>query len=201
MTGLGARDANYLYVASTAQNAAYRYSAPSIVGRTHYINFTASSDTRDIAVTPEGHVWVALDWSSIKVRHYDSSGQMLEYLGSDLVPDAWGVTMDDEGCLWVSDPENDLIYKVNLSTGVESGNGGEAGLRASRNPFRQSVTLSGPELATGTLRLYDSAGRLIMNSAFDGALTIDGTDLESGVYHAILIASSGQTHSANILRL
>lgn len=199
MTGLGARDASYLYVSSTAQNSAYRYVAPGIYSRYHYMSFAGSSSTRDMAITAGGDIWVALDWSGIKLRHYDSSGDLVESIGPDLVPDAWGVTIDDTGRLWVSDTESDLIYAINLSTGIEGGTGEES-LTVSRNPFRGSVSVSCPGVAGGTLSLYDCSGRLVMEREFSESATIGGGDMARGAYHLRLL-SDGQTWSARLLKL
>ena len=199
MTGLGARDASYLYVSSTAQNAAYRYVAPGIYSRYHYMSFTASSDTRDMAIMPDGSVWVALNWSSVKLRHYDTGGSLIESIGTDIVPDAWGVTVDDAGRLWVSDTENDLIYAINLSTGVEDGPG-VPGLQVSRNPFSESVTVSCEAVDDGTLSLYDGSGRLVSERPFSGSTLIDAGGMETGAYY-VRLSAGGSVRSARLLKL
>lgn len=199
MTGLGARDASYLYVSSTAQNAAYRYVAPGIYSRYHYMSFTASSDTRDLAILPDGSIWVALDWSSVKLRHYDSGGSLIASIGTDLVPDAWGVTLDDTGRLWVSDTENDLIYAVNLSTGVEEGPS-VSGLQVSRNPFSESVTVSCEGVDDGTLSIYDGSGRLVAERPFSGSTLIEAGGMETGAYY-VRLSSGGSVRSARLLKL
>lgn len=45
---------------------------------------------------------------------------MLKYsITSEVIPCAYGVTMDPEGYLWVSDMQNDLIYKIDpYATGL-----------------------------------------------------------------------------------
>lgn len=199
MTGLGARDASYLYVSSTAQNAAYRYVAPGIYSRFHYMSFTASSDTRDMAILPDGSIWVALDWSSVKLRHYDSGGSLIESMGTDLVPDAWGVTLDDTGRLWVSDTDNDLIYAINLSTGVEDGPSA-SGLQVSRNPFSESVTVSCEGVDDGTLSIYDGSGRLVAERPFSGPTLIEAGGMERGPYY-VRLSAGGSVRSARLLKL
>lgn len=200
MTGLGARDASYLYVSSTAQNAAYRYVAPGIYSRYHYMSFTASSDTRDLAILPDGSIWVALDWSSVKLRHYDSGGSLLESIGTDLVPDAWGVTVDDTGRLWVSDTENNLIYAINLSTGVEDGPSPSGGLQVSRNPFSESVTITCEGVENGTLSIYDGSGRLVAERPFGGSTLIEAEGMDKGAYY-VMLSSGGSVRSARLLKL
>lgn len=44
---------------------------------------------------------------------------------NDLVPHARGVAMDPDGFLWVSDPVNDLLYKIDLSLSLQQQTWGE----------------------------------------------------------------------------
>ena len=202
MTGLAANSSAYVYVSSTAQNSAYRYYAPGVTSRSAYMSFTASSNTRDMAIDPDGGIWVALDWSSVKLRHYDASGSMTDIIGSDLVPEAYGVTLDDTGILWVSDTDNDLIYAINTSTGVEGDDTAEEGpgLSVSANPFEGSVTLSSPGRA-GTLNLYDCSGRLVLERPFDGSHTVGGARLSAGTYLATVSSSDGVLATARLVKL
>jgi sugar lactone lactonase YvrE len=202
VTGLAANGSTYLYVSSTAQNTAYRYYAPGVTSRSTYMSFTASSNTRDMAIDTEGGIWVALDWSSVSLRHYDASGSMTDIIGTDLVPDAYGVTLDDSGILWVSDTENNLIYAVNTSTGVEDGDAAAngSGLSVSANPFGGSVTLSSPG-GSGTLSLYDCSGRLVLKRPFDGSHTVEGGRLSAGTYLAAVRSGDGALATARLVKL
>ena len=125
MTGLSA-EGSYLYLGSRAQNWAYRYTLPSITGRTTYTYFNGFSNTRDIAKTPGmNNVWVATDNSGMTLGCFNSYYVRIDEITSDLVPYARGVAMDPAGYLWVSDPVNDLIYKIELSVALERSTWGE----------------------------------------------------------------------------
>ena len=83
-----------------------------------YLDFNGvSGDIFDIAYDG-GDIWLACG-SGFPVRRFDTSGSVVDYLTSSLIPSAGGLTMDTEGYLWVSDPDNDLIYKVDLSTALD----------------------------------------------------------------------------------
>ncbi len=83
-----------------------------------YLDFTgASGDIFDIAYDG-GNIWLAWDNSSQPVRMYDTGGAVIDYLPGSLIPQATGLTMDTDGYLWVSDNDNDLIYKVDLEVAL-----------------------------------------------------------------------------------
>lgn len=111
MTGLGI-DASYIYVSSNNQKCCYRYTAPAITGRIAYTTYGGLSGTRDVARDDSTTwIWVACDSDSYPIRAFKSG--ICQYLiAADVVPEAHGMTMDDEGMLWVSDQTNDLIYRL-----------------------------------------------------------------------------------------
>lgn len=195
MTGLAAKDASFLYVSSRSQNSAYRYAAPGITSRYLYTQFSGGSQTRDIAITPEGHVWVATDWTSMPLRLYNTSSQMIDGIDSSLIPAARGVTMDGDGYLWVSDIENDLIYKLDLTEGgIGSSEPGAApSLAASANPFSASVTLTGSGFGEqSVITIYSLGGRVVEDAPFTGSYMFGGSEEVSlGVYLARVRDSEG----------
>ena len=83
-----------------------------------YLDFNGvSGDIFDIAYDG-GDIWLACA-SGYPVRRFDVSGTMTDHLESSLIPCARGMTMDPDGYLWISDTQNDLIYKVDLSTALQ----------------------------------------------------------------------------------
>ncbi|MCD4701037.1 MAG: T9SS type A sorting domain-containing protein [Candidatus Aegiribacteria sp.] len=194
MTGLAANSTNYLYVSSRNQNTTYRYTAPSILSRYFYIYYTAGSQSRDIAITPDGNVWVATDWTSITLRLYDTNDQMIDNILGGLVPHACGVTMDESGYLWVSDTENDCIYKIDLTEGIE---GSEENiipyLQASSNPFAGQVTITGIGFDNqAAISIYDIRGNLVSSDSFYGSYVLgESGDLSQGVYFARVRCDNG----------
>ncbi|MCK5116441.1 MAG: hypothetical protein KAR44_07545 [Candidatus Aegiribacteria sp.] len=114
MTGLAAH-MDYLYVSSRSQNRTYRYLLPGISGRTNSTPFGGNSRTWDIARDSMGLIWVATDDSGIPVRCCDSSGNTVVEVGSNTISSATGVTLDDEGHLWVSNNDDMLLYRIDVT--------------------------------------------------------------------------------------
>ena len=202
MTGLAAKDASYLYVSSRNQNAAYRYTAPAIASGVSYTTYTGGSQTRDIAITPEGNIWVASDDpTTMPLRLYNSSNVMIDNISTALVPTACGVTMDESGYLWVSDTENDCIYKIDLTEGIEgSAESITPYLQASSNPFAGQVTITGTGFDNqSTINIYDIRGNLVSSDSFFGSYVLgDSGNLSQGVYFARVRCGSG---SESVLKL
>ncbi len=120
MTGLSA-NTSYLFLSSTTQKACYRYVAPGITSRYCYTTYGGLSPTRDNARDESnGWIWVACSSTSYPIRAYKNS--TCQYLiGADVVPYAYGLAIDEEGFLWVSDIVNDVIYHVDpYATGLET---------------------------------------------------------------------------------
>lgn len=201
MTGLGANSSSFLFVSSRAQNTTYRYTAPGISSRYAWIYYAGGSQTRDIAMTPESNVWVATDWSSMPMRLYDQDNQMIDYIDSSVLPGARGVTLDDEGYLWVSDIDNDKIYKVDLTEGIEgSGQGQPILLDASANPFAGQVTITGSGwTGEASIGVYDVSGSLVASDVFSGSYQFgDPEGTSTGIYFARVTGADG---SSGVLKL
>jgi len=124
VTGLSAV-ANYLYLGSRNQNRTYRYILPTISSRVSSTYFTSYSQTRDIVRTPDNMVWVASDNTTMVLACFNTGHVRVDDIMNDLVPYARGVAMDPDGYLWVSDPVNDLIYKIDLSLSLQQHTWGE----------------------------------------------------------------------------
>ena len=207
MTGLSAVG-NYAYVASRSQNRTYRYTLPGIAGRINSNPFTGYSETRDIAWCPDGTVWVASDWTSVPLRCFDASGTWVDYIDMSLVAYARGVALDPEGYLWVSDMENDKLYKIDLSEGVGGCETGDAvSLSVSSNPFGASVTISGSGFTgAAQLEIYDIRGRVVLHDDFEETFTWDGSSNEgvtvpSGAYFAFVADAQGNVGRIELLRI
>jgi hypothetical protein len=209
VTGLATRCSNYLYVSSRNQNSAYRYTAPGISGRYHWISYTYASQTRDIAITSEGYVWVATDWSTIPLRLYNTSDQLIDQIGSDLVPYARGVTIDNEEYLWVGDHENDKIYKIDLTEAVEEDELApveRTRLSASCNPFSESVRITGRGFGSNSsIRIYNTAGLLVYEDSFQGQLVLSSRNvsqpLPNGAYIVVVAEPEGLSSSMKLLKI
>jgi hypothetical protein len=203
VTGLGAYNEYYLYVSSVNQNRAYRYVAPGVTSRYTYAYYTGASQTRDIAITTAAEVWVATDDSSIPVRLYNSDNDLLDTVDNSVIPAARGLTMDDGGFLWASDPVNDMIYKIDITSGI----GGacsmtEPSLCASTNPFSSSVTIAGDGFGSeATISVYDVTGSLITRDSFSGSFVFASDGLSSGIYFATVQNNIGASSTLKLTRL
>ncbi len=204
MTGLAAKDASYIYVSSRNQNTAYRYTAPAIASRITYTAYTAANQTRDIAITPQGYIWVATDSYAMPLRLYNSSNTMIDNVTNALIPDARGVTIDPDGYLWVSDIDNDCIYKLDLTEGIEGSDANISPvLQASSNPFAGHVTITGTSFDdNATISIYDITGSLVSGGSFSGSYVFgESEDLSNGVYFALVRNGSGSVGVLELMSL
>jgi hypothetical protein len=158
----------------------------------------------DIAWSAAG-VWVARDESDSPVLRYDTSGNLTGYVSGTEVPAAAGLTVDSSGYLWVSDPVNDKIYKVDTSTSVEEGHTTPMDTRIIQpemNPFPSSafVTVSG--FGPGArAELYDVLGRIVQRPAVsDGVLMVEGSALPPGTY-VLRVFDSGGSSTVRLCRI
>ena len=112
--GLSA-DSGYMYMArqETYTCLAMNY----IIGEPPwtYLMFAITFDPIYDIAYQEGDIWMAHDSESEPVRRYDTSGTIVDFLPAELIPSAAGLALDPSGYLWVSDPDADMIYKVDTS--------------------------------------------------------------------------------------
>ncbi len=77
--------------------------------------FARNSQTRDIARDSMGLIWVASDNSHVPVRLCDSSGDTVKEISNNTVSSAAGVTIDDDGHLWVSNNDDMMLYRIDVT--------------------------------------------------------------------------------------
>ena len=63
----------------------------------------------------DGNYWYACNDVDYPIRVYDGSGNLVESVGSSVLPAAHGMTFDDEGYLWVSNMNINEIYKIDVT--------------------------------------------------------------------------------------
>ena len=151
----------------------------------------------DIAYSAEG-MWVARDESDSPILRYNTSGVLTGYVMGTDVPAAAGLAVDDQGFLWVSDPDSDKIYKVDTSTSID---GATAGVFDSRllapqmNPFSSLTVVSVQGFAGGaSVELFDTTGRRMQSGTVqDGTFTVDGASLPAGTYILRVTDSAGSS--------
>lgn len=159
----------------------------------------------------DNQIWYAVDDPAEPIQVFTGSGVKVFSISSSIVPSACGMTFDDQGYLWVSDDDADLIYQVDLdATGISGQEGGSIGsvsVTPSSNPFYSSVSfqLSGFTGSVST-RILDMSGRTVAEFASTDQLTWNGTDQSGsrvpvGSYMVISTDASGATASARLVRL
>lgn len=174
--------------------------------------------TYDIAYQDEAFdrsfndIWVATDHADSPIRSYNMAGTLT--YACDLVEYVKGIAYSyefDNHFIWVSNPSNDMIYKIALTTtgvGDEGGPAVEAlAVSTSSNPFSASVTFTATGLTgEATIEIYDMMGRAVTESTFSGSFTWDGRastgeEVPSGVYLTKVSDPSGQSAFLTVSRL
>lgn len=151
----------------------------------------------DIAYAADG-MWVARDESDSPILMYNTDGVLTGYIMGTEVPAAAGLAVDPDGYLWVSDPVNDKIYKVDYLTSVDNTSAGVNGSRTiqpSVNPF-SSVSVITVQGFTGgaAVELFDTSGRRVQNGVLQsGSFTVDGSALPAGAYILRITDSAGSS--------
>ncbi len=199
MTGVGS-DASKLYALGTSY---YGYSVETFswtgtVGASPYINsFVGLGTGYDIGYSGS-YVWVANDAADSPVRAFNTAGTPVNAIPGSIIGNAArGVDFESATLMWVSNPNNDKIYKIDLSVGVGEGQGAEvpAGLAAGPNPFTASVTIEGGGFGRGAVvTIFDMQGRSVMEEAFPGVFVWDASGVPPGPYFArVTDGASSQT--------
>lgn len=142
-----------------------------------------------------GGIWIARDNADSPILAYNTGGMCIGYVdGADIGGAAAGLAMDGDGHLWVSNPDNDTIYLLDVTTGIEEGQGSSIEGRSvsvSANPFHSSVTISAEGFGSAMLDIFDLTGRRVLSSEFHGAYTWSGADVPAGTYYARIADAVG----------
>ncbi len=151
----------------------------------------------DIAYSASG-MWVARDESDSPILRYNTSGAVTGYVMGTDVPAAAGLAVDDDGYLWVSDPDNDKIYKVDTTTSIDENTAGVSAARTilpGANPFSSLTVVSVQGFNGGAYaELFDTTGRRVQSgSVQDGSFTVNGSLLPAGTYILRISDSTGSS--------
>lgn len=212
MTGLAARD-DFLFLSTENLplflSCAYRFHMPDLTGITAYRTYSGGyTVTRDITLDAEGNVWVAADHATHSARLYNAAHQMADYIPTALIPHASGTAMCPDGFLWMADPVNDLIYKVDLEVGLQGSLHAavpEFTVSIGANPFFGSVALFVEGTPAFEVEVFDVYGRKVAQGSAGGFWVWDGMyrgrPAPSGAYLALVKAENGAVASVTLLRI
>lgn len=142
------------------------------------------------------YVWLACSAADSPVRCYNTSGAVVSTIPGSLTGGAaHGLDTDQtNGFLWVSNMNNDKIYKIGF-TGTEERQGAPvpSSLSASCNPFSGSVEITGAAAPGSRIEVFDASGRIVREDLFDGSFVLSGTGLPGGSYIVRVTGGGGGT--------
>lgn len=140
-----------------------------------------------------GGIWIARDVADSPIVAYDTSGLMVGHVDGGTVSAAMGLTIDGEGYLWASNPDNDTIYQLDVSTGIGESAPDPAGrdLSFSRNPFVSSVVITAEGFSGATIEIFDLSGRRVHTDSFSGVYTWNAMNVPAGSYFARVSDGTG----------
>lgn len=141
----------------------------------------------DIAFRAGGGVWIARDNSDSPIIAYNTSGVLSGYVESSVISAASGLAVDPQGHLWASNPDNDTIYQIDVTTGTageQSSSITPRALSISENPFAGSVLITGTGFSGAEISVYDIFGRSVASAPFPGSYLWNAQSVSPGIYFA-----------------
>ncbi|MCK5132012.1 MAG: T9SS type A sorting domain-containing protein [Candidatus Sabulitectum sp.] len=200
MTGLSASE-NHLFLGSRNQKRIYYYTLPGITTRKLFSYLAGFSMTCDIAMNAaDSLVWVASENTSLAVKCYDTYNTMVDYIPTSMIPNARGMALDPNGYLWISDIDADKIYKIDLTAGIEEGQGIQ-GLTVvpSANPFSGAVTIQASGV-NASITIFDMHGRQVENDSFQESWTWNSS-APAGNYVFVIRDDQGATATLDLVKI
>lgn len=205
MTGLGS-DASKLYAigSSTYGYSVETYTWTGTVGSTPYVNsFSSGLGTPYDIDIAGGLIWAACDGIDSPVKAYTTAGVLADMIPGSVVENAArGVAFESDDIVWVSNPETDKIYRIDLSLGVGGEEGGAipSSLHASDNPFSSSVVVTGTGFVEGArIEIFDASGRMVDSAPFSGSFTWSGRGAPAGAY-LVRVSDGSSLESLRLVR-
>ena len=190
-------NANYIYIIgkNTSGNPVVARFTPTGTVSSYMTAFPGLGSTfYDIASHPSGGFWIARDNADSPVIAYNTSGAIVGFVESSVVSAAMGLTIDTEGHLWVSNPDNNTIYELDVTTGISEDQTSSIeprALSASANPFTSSVLIVGNGFNNASIEVFDIFGRSVESAPFQGSFLWNAHAVAPGIYFARVSDSSG----------
>lgn len=188
MTGLG-NNGSYLLVHGknySGNPVIQQFSTAGATSSIYMSSFPGLGSTAYDIAWISGGIWIARDDTDSPIIAYDTSGLMVGHVNGTTVSAAMGLTIDGEGYLWASNPDNDTIYQLDVSTGIGESAPAPAGrnLSLSRNPFVSSVVITAEGFSSATIEIFDLTGRRVHTDSFSGVYTWNAMNIPAGSYFA-----------------
>jgi hypothetical protein len=157
----------------------------------------------DIAYSNAG-IWVARDETDSPIIRYSTEGVVTDYVSGTIVPAAAGLAIDPDGYLWVSDPVNDKIYKVETTTSISDASAGisaPGAIYPACNPFESVAFINAAGYPDGaSVEVYDINGRTVFaGSVTGGSFTWNASSSPAGAY-LIRVCDSGNSSVVRMVK-
>lgn len=150
----------------------------------------------DIAYSTAG-VWVARDESDSPIICYNTSGAVTGYVLGTTVPSAAGLAIDPSGYLWVSDPENDKIYKLDITTSISETAveiQGQNPIFPAANPFQSIAVVNAGGYPDGAaVEIFDIRGRLVYTGSVSNGLFSWNASADPAGTYMIKVTEAGNS--------
>ncbi|MBN2607762.1 MAG: T9SS type A sorting domain-containing protein [Candidatus Fermentibacteraceae bacterium] len=159
-------------------------------------NFPGLGSTRYDTAWFSGGIWIARDNADSPILAFNTSGMMVGCVEGATVSAAAGLTVDSSGYLWASNPDDDTIYQLDVSTGIEEGSSAPVnrGITVDRNPFASSVIITAEGFSSdASIEVFDLTGRRVRADRFSGVYTWNAVNMPSGVYFAVVSDEAGSS--------
>lgn len=179
-----------------------RFSSAGSTSSLYMDDFPGIGSTTYDTAWMSGGIWIARDNSDSPILGYDTTGLLVGHVDGSTVSAAMGLTMDDEGYLWASNPDDDRIYQIEVMTGVGEGPGVQRprDITLNMNPFHASVVITAEGFEDAALEIFDLTGRRIHDSVFTGVHTWNASGFPAGTYFAVVRDREGSA-SARLTRI
>lgn len=131
--------------------------------------------------------WVACSDPDTPIKAHDKGNGVVDSITTQVIPAAWGVAIDTEGYLWVSDMENDKIYKIDLSsTGIDNSKlkiKTNSSVWYRDNRFTNSIMIYGSGFSdNATISVYNAAGKEVLTQQFNNPFVLNKGSVTCGMY-------------------
>ncbi|MFO7627540.1 MAG: T9SS type A sorting domain-containing protein [Candidatus Fermentibacteraceae bacterium] len=189
-------DSNFIYILGT------NYSGAPVVARfttagavSSYMTLFPGLGTgyHDVAFLSGGGVWIARDNADSPIIAYNTSGAVTGYIEGSVISAARGLAIDSEGHIWASNPDNDMIYQIDVITGTAEGHSSSITPRTltlSENPFAGSVLITGSGFSDAHIQVFDVFGRTVESAPFSHSYLWNAQSVSPGIYFARVSDSS-----------
>ncbi|MFO8182881.1 MAG: T9SS type A sorting domain-containing protein [Candidatus Aegiribacteria sp.] len=196
MTGLG-NNGSYLMVYGnnySGNPVIQQFSTAGATSSIYMSSFPGLGSTAYDVAWISGGIWIARDEADSPIVAYDTSGLMVGHVDGSTVSAAMGLTIDEEGYLWASNPDEDTICQLDVSTGIGEGTTpypGGRNISLSRNPFVSSVVITAEGFSSATIEIFDLTGRRVHVDSFSGVYTWNAMNMPAGSYLARVSDGTG----------